>query len=1620
MAAPAPDPRRATELTAELARAAPALAPDWVGVGEPADFGAALYRIAARLGEQVTRRIDLAPARDRLAFYEALELPGGALRAATVPIAFTLADKRDARVDAPAGLQLAARGGTVQFETSEALQISPARIGALMAIDPAADRIELAPEATTAGEPRGAPRAPPRTLTPSSVGSKTLQLSGTAAIAKGDLLRIAGPVYRVGKVDGDIVTLVDALEGAVAAEVEVAIVENLESFTLRNVQEHVVYVGHKELLNLEKPATIELRFDPPAIASRLVALDISVALWATREGQKEPAWHPVGADAGQGALRLTKSWPGPVEEREIDGRKSRWLRIRLEAAIDPAMPPQTLVKKITMIVASAQEAGDDDPDKPAEADGTVKAAYHNALPLSLNGRFYPFGPEPQRFDTFSIAAPEALSKPGARVTLTVSLSDSTPVALAPAAGRADRAYGIGRDGALHVFLAEPDQQSSALPRLTWRRLDPGPGATAGAGPPERLMFDRILPLAAVRRDQERDLVVAADSAGNLWARFVTGPDRALQLSAAIPLGKPQEAPEATFIDYALVATPRAALVVALTADSLYFLSLDGTGEPSPSAWTRPPTGGILFGEDMAIAAAIGGEGTAQLPTMPAFALIDAWGDLYRGIFTPAGEAWTIGWYNTNRRANPGVRPLIAGNLDTHVIAAAEPLPAGPNQSASSLFTLVAPPTLPVQPFPTPEIPVRNGTELSAVPPPVGGSGGAIAIWSGPELTLWGPGLAPLRFPTPTDEPLVVFFPGAGIAPAAAMLPGAGEVVLRRALPLLRPVPVQLFDAVPASAPDPHFAVGDPPAEMMQFADSGIVVAGKRLYGAAPPGLLAAEDYFVVTLQGSFTADRLTSATKLRLDARDTDTTDGSFVVVDGLLHEVVSVLTGVATLAQPSPAVQGVAIGYDLVDASPPQTIPQDYVATLVQVQADPGPTAEMLFQQSAAPAAQRVVAQEDDWLLLGDGWTAMPAQMMAVPVPPAGTWASTPFPREYESPELAWEYPDGKTWRSLEAADGTANFAHGGDIDFTVPADLAEIEVAGTKDLWVRARLIGGDYGRAKYRIEFVPPDGPTRTETIQVDTSALNPPEIERIGARFAIEAPADPQLILTRNNLALLDQTQAARAGDARFDLFTGIAQHVARAAGATDEDRVGRAFYLRLTKAPDVDLLACYVDAEERDVAPAELAADILTASGWQPVRGLDDGTAGLTRPGMIRLPLGTVPDELPLFGSSGRWLRLYPREGGAEWAPRLRGLFLNTAMAVQAKTFVQELVGSSDGSPNQLYALAYAPLLPDSLDLRVRESLSDEEREAIIRSEGADAIAEVPDIAGTWVRWRQADSFAGMDGDARVFRLDPVLGEILFGDNRRGRIPPAGADAVRAFRYRSGGGSAGNVAAGEITNVRSAVQSLDGAVNPVAASGGADIEPPDRIEAAAVARLRHAGRLFAPVDIEAFACASAPDVAAARCLPGDGGGFALIVSLRQPGVRAAKVSRARREGLAWALAEQGSGAVPAERIDIRSPVYVPTAVRAGLVVAPDSDAAAVQSAAHRAISDLLDPTRGPGGRGSRFGLRIEETDVYRALAGIEGLDRVESIEIEGGPVGADALAFGEDKDADVTILIGGTE
>ncbi len=158
-----------------------------------------------------------------------------------------------------------------------------------------------------------------------------------------------------------------------------------------------------------------------------------------------------------------------------------------------------------------------------------------------------------------------------------------------------------------------------------------------------------------------------------------------------------------------------------------------------------------------------------------------------------------------------------------------------------------------------------------------------------------------------------------------------------------------------------------------------------------------------------------------------------------------------------------------------------------------------------------------------------------------------------------------------------------------------------------------------------------------------------------------------------------------------------------------------------------------------------------------------------------------------------------------------GLLVYAGLPVRQSQLVPtEIIGSSTGEPNQRFALSQSPVLLDTLEVEVDEG------------------------AG-WVRWDRRDSLLYNVGpDQQIAFSGPLARdyttqsdehdqtEVLTGDDLYGRIPPVGLNNVRAS-YRVGGGTAGNVPAGAITEIVTVIPLLASVTNPLPAAGGAEHE-----------------------------------------------------------------------------------------------------------------------------------------------------------------------------------------------------
>ena len=1289
--------------------------------------------------------------------------------------------------------------------------------------------------------------------------------------------------------------------------------------------------------------------------------------------------------------------------------------------------------------AQSQPPTSDSAERAGPTDSGVSQAFHNNSPLPLTTRFLPFGAEPQRFDIFSLAAPEALSKKGAEVEIDVRLSDASigSLALTQTTQGPRRAYSIGLNG--HLQLLDFSEV-----RPTWIDLGaPSPddqAAGANVEPQDRLTLDPAFQPLAVQftfsNARHYDAVIVRDKRGRLWRYLGVWTDAPF----AFERGDWDEfaAPAATLVDQVArlrntTLGRREVAVIGLTDNKLQYVrghggqangrrqdwadvnivgnapEFDSTsrlvdvltdGWPAPS--TANPTELVAIDKDGQPWLATLDFDYVQAP----FPLIDvAWNALH----DPLAPDPT--------RFAPGVRPVACraanGVLTVYGTRAV-------NDSLTLRILQEDAGALAMIDYANVEL--AAGTPLQIDPQGYDRHGARVvltAVHDGSEAILQ------LR---DTDIDQVAALPAnvGNPAPVASfMLAGAPVLLVGGDT---ETVYVQRLPD-PATVANVESALVLPNAQIVD----GFLQAPNQ---AAPENVVDVPDVNQAVIdQGGHTVfpfaaipfavgqwQVLQKTGVVRLQRDPGFGADEMRVLIGNLQVNDVLVLNGaryrVATPpidVDPDPNVDDIRVGlntiagigngdhdFDAVDEIGAFDVIAEHEDTLLEI-TDIAPAVgdpvRLRFPAAAGtnPAEQAIVSRHgvvgaSTWTLVDTAWAQAPAAGDFVEVLTADTneLITVTYPRNFQNPELAWEYFDGEGWRRFEGdfIDKTENFSRTGVIGFTVPAGLSIVEVAGQEDFFIRARLVGGDYGRPVYKVDSVDHGNNASTQSVTVDTSGLQPPEIQSVTATFKLEQKVEPEVLLVRNNLTSRNQTQAAASDSAVFDLFQG-----ARALDDAASGSSGLSLHCGFTHAFGPGPVALFVDAV--DVAgDGETVAEVLTDDGWQDV-GIDDKSRGLRRRGFLRLSVNATPIRTRRFGKDRFWLRLRTAGTSGPWRPTLRRTALNAVAAVQSRTTTQEILGSSNGEPAQTFPLANPPVLPDSLELRVRENLTGEERDELLSRYGANAVVTFDDIDldGDWVLWQRVDSFVPYAAEDRVYRLNASNGDIVFGESTR--IPTAGRDNIRAIEYRSGGGTAGNVDAYRVTNLKTSLRGVDKVANPVPASGGTDTPDVAAQLPGSPALVRRAERALMPVDIEAMIVASSPDRLQARCVMPGGPGQPVRIAVLQRGTDACpRLSLTDQQGIRSLVLDAGWGALQETAVVVEDPQYVEVEVRTTLVASDSEHGAALRAAATQALNDLLDPVgKGPTGDGWTFGRPLWRADVQRRLSRLEHFDAIESLRID---------------------------
>lgn len=442
------------------------------------------------------------------------------------------------------------------------------------------------------------------------------------------------------------------------------------------------------------------------------------------------------------------------------------------------------------------------------------------------------------------------------------------------------------------------------------------------------------------------------------------------------------------------------------------------------------------------------------------------------------------------------------------------------------------------------------------------------------------------------------------------------------------------------------------------------------------------------------------------------------------------------------------------------------------------------------------------------------------------------------------------------------------------------------------------------------------------------------------------------------------------------------------------------FLTLTTEVDTTLHSVAFETRVGAVVPPrrDLRFEYWNGSDWTRLL-VADGTDQLTRPEVVEFlgPADFAASEQ--FGVSAWWVRAL-FEAGDDQPVQLQSLLPNTTFATQTTTLRNEVLGSSDASVSLQVQTTRSPVLAGP-QLEVREP-------------GDGSVSAAGPASEVWVSWTEVTDFHASTAQDRHYILDHISGQVSFGDGVQGRIPPRGVGNIRVASYQTGGGSAGNRAAGTIVQLKTTVPYVDTVTNYEDATGGVDAESDTALLARAPLALRHGGRAVALNDYEDLARLASPEVARAKTVPlrrlqddplsstpAAGAVSVLIV----PSSTAAKPLPS--SGLTARVEDfLQANSTPTATVAVVGPLYVRVDVSVEIGIITLEGASGVEAAVQDTLSRFLHPlTGGRDGAGWNFGRQPYSSDLYAIISDVPGVDHIRSLSIGQVEEPAGALATG---------------
>lgn len=448
---------------------------------------------------------------------------------------------------------------------------------------------------------------------------------------------------------------------------------------------------------------------------------------------------------------------------------------------------------------------------------------------------------------------------------------------------------------------------------------------------------------------------------------------------------------------------------------------------------------------------------------------------------------------------------------------------------------------------------------------------------------------------------------------------------------------------------------------------------------------------------------------------------------------------------------------------------------------------------------------------------------------------------------EVIWEYWNGIGWAKLQLDsnysklfNNTLEFQKRNVIiSFKCPNDMEETVVNSNKGLFIRIRVL--------------------RVENAYMINGNYISPIIDNIKFSYKYNTTVIPQKVYSTNNTV-------ERVYDFKEIIDENKEIHLLEKIAI-----INNITYLGFEKKPlggPIKILFSLSTFLSKDIPI--LTWEYYSNDGWK-ILTLIDETENMRKSGIVSFIGEEDLTQKVMFNKNRYWIRIYNLSKHYEDEhinlPVINGIYINTTPILQNDAQDDEFFDIKVYEKNKVCKLLSNNVNHIEVWINEYGKISEDEMNNM-DSQNIDVIKNVTgEIETIWVKWEGVNDFIISSNNDRHYIVDKNNGLIYFGDGTNGKIPTYQEERSIKVKYSIGGGEHGNLDKNQITNMTRNLGYINTIFNPMAISGGCNMETISEAIERSPNILKHRGRAVTLSDYENIAKEASRNIAKVKCFSG---------------------------------------------------------------------------------------------------------------------------------------------------------